>query len=191
MLEPFVILWRAKTQTQPRVARTCFERVRVHHPNALIVIFRDGEVDLSYVDERCCMARELCPDDLSAWNYFSTHERFCAGLLLHDDVFIGSRPFPPFLQNQFLWLENPDRPDVSFRIESSNEMITFKKPLGLLGYFRKTFLQGLPNNIHAFMFGAIRKGAGFMFGHDSPIVKKPDCLDALVQVDVPVYCRIE
>ncbi len=192
MYEPFVVLWRAQTRTSPHVARTCFERIRVHHPNALVLIFRDGEVDLNYVDERCCMVRVLCSDDVSAWQYFAGQERFGAGLLLHDNVFIGSRPFPPFLQNQFLWLENPDHPNVSFRLTPSNEVVTFKKPLGLLGYFRRSFVQGIPNNDpHAFMFGAIRKGAGFMFGYEPCIVKTDNRLDALVLADVPVYCKIE
>lgn len=190
MYEPFVILWRAHVSTSTRVARTCFGRIRVHHPNALVLIFRDGDVDLSYVDERCCMVRELCPDDLTAWLYFSSHERFGAGLLLHDSIFVGSRPFPPFTRDQFLWLENPDHPDVSFRVEPSNEIITFQKPLGLMGYFRRTGVQGMPNDTQAFIFRMIRKGTGFTFGCEPCDVKEEGCLDALVQVDVPVYCRI-
>jgi hypothetical protein len=191
MYEPFVILWRAQTRTPPHVARTCFERVRVHHPNVIIFIFRDGDVDLSYVDERCSMVCELCSDDVSAWHFFSSQERLGAGLLLHDNVFIGSRPFPPLIQNQFLWLENPEKPDVSFRIEPSGEVISFHKPLELMGYFRRSFLQTMPRDTAGFTYVAIRKGAGFMFGHESSIVKKANCLDALVQVDIPVYCRIE
>jgi len=191
MFEPFVILWRAQTQTPPHVARTCFERVRVHHPNVLILIFRDGDVDLTYVDERCCMVREACTDDVSAWHSFSAQECWGAGLLLHDNVFVGSRPFPPFLQNQFLWLENPDKPDVSFRVEPSGEVISFHKPLELMGYFRRSFLQTMPRDTIGFTYVAIRKGAGFMFGHDSSIVKKVDSIDALVCVDFPTCCRIE
>lgn len=192
--EPFVILWRARTATDPRVARTCFERIRVHHPNALVCVFRDGNVDLSYVDERCWMVRELCSDDMSAWQYFFTNDRsWGAGLLLHDNIFVGSRPFPPFLQNQFLWLDNPDRPDVSFRLEPSGQVVTFAKPLGLMGYFRKSFCRQIggrvPTDPNAFTFEAVRRGVGFMFRHEPCEVKR--CLDALVQADVPVYCRIE
>jgi len=190
MYEPFVILWRAQTRTQPRVARTCFERVRVHHPNALVLIFRDGEVDLSFVDDRCHMVHDLCMDDVSAWHYFSGHESFGAGLLLHDNLFVGSRPFPPFLQNQFLWLENTDRPHVSFRVEPSNEVVTFRKPLELMGYFRRSFLQHMPRDAVGFVYVATRKGAGFMFGYEPCCIKKEESLDALVLIDVPVYCRI-
>jgi hypothetical protein len=191
MFEPFVILWRAQTRTHPHVARTCFARVRVHHPNALIVVFRDGEVDLSFVDERCCMVRELCLDDISAWKYFASQERFGAGLLLRDNIFVGARPFPPFLQNQFFWLEDPDRPDVSFRLEPANDIITFPKPLGLLGYFRKSFVEGLPMNTTGFGYVATQKGTGFTFGYEPCSVKSKDHVDALVQVDVCVYCMIE
>lgn len=191
--EPFVILWRAQTSTDPRVARTCFERVRVHHPNALVCIFRDGNADLSYVDERCYMARDVCVDDVSAWRYFVMQEaadRWGAGLLLHDNIFVGSRPFPAFLQNQFLWLENPDRPDASFRLEPSGEIVSFPKPLGLLGYFRKSFFQNghVPSDPNMFVLDAVRRGVGFTFRRDPCELKH--CLDALVQADVPVYCRI-
>jgi hypothetical protein len=188
--EPFVVLWRAQTRTPPRVARTCFERVRVHHPNALVLIFRDGEVDLTYVDERCHMVRDLCSDDVTAWHYFSEQASFGAGLLLHDNLFIGSRPFPPFLQNQFLWRENPDRPGVSFRAEPSNEIISFHKPLELMGYFRRSFLQRMPRDPVGFAYVAHRIGVGFMFGYEPCITKKEECLDALLLVDVPVFCRI-
>lgn len=183
-----MILWRAQSSTDPHVARTCFGRIRVHHPNALVCIFRDGDIDLSYVDERCWMAREVCLDDMSVWQYFfGQEERWGAGLLLHDNIFVGSRPFPPFLQNQFLWVEN----DVTFRLEPSGEIVTFPKPLGLLGYFRRSLFHGrrVPTDPNAFTFEAIKKGTTFMFRHEPCEVKR--CLDVLVQADVPIFCRIE
>jgi hypothetical protein len=189
--EPFVILWRAQRQTPSNVARTCFAQLRVHYPNALVAVFRDdaSSIDFGYVDERCEMVRNTSCSDVEAWRWFSTRHHWKSGLLLRDNVFIGSRPFPPFLQNAFLWLGNED---VSFRNPTTQEVVTFKEPLGLMGYFRQSFVQSVsPTDARMFTFAAIRNGAKILFPHDACCVKRSSMLETVLAADVPVFCIFE
>ncbi len=189
--EPFVIVWRAQSQTPPKVRNECFKRVRVHHPNVLVfVVWEDAISDFSFVDERCRLCEQACASDFEAWKFFYEKRVGDSGLLVHDNLFIGSKPFPPFLSNQLFWTET-DTPSL-FELRSGDRVERVEIPtfFGFVGYLRRSCLREyfFRTGTHGLAYAL--KGFKITYPHERPSERTIGVLDDLVRLDVPVLCLI-
>ncbi len=190
--EPFVVLWRAQTNTSPKVRNECFKRVRVHHPNALVfVVWEEGVADFSFVDERCCVCEEVCASDFDAWRLFYHKKIGDSGLLLRDNLFVGSRPFPPFLSNQFFWTLSDNPALFELRSGERVERVELPSYFGHVGYLRRSCLreQYFRMGPDGFSF-ALKGTAKVAFPNERPLERPKDVLEELTRLDVPVVCLI-
>lgn len=194
--EPFVIVWRAQAQTPAQVRNECFKRIRVHHPNALVFVVWERDVsDFSFVDERCRVCEHVCQSDLDAWRMFYEARVGDSGLLLRDNLFVGSKPFPPFLHNQFLWCLGT----ASFGLRSGDatKQVVLKLHEGLLGYLRRSCMnaqlfRGMSENLFLYNLYERYSNISTTFPDDATVPSRSlSQLNALIDLDVPVYCFIK
>lgn len=189
--EPFVVVWRTQTKTPTKVRNECFKRVRVHHPNVQIfVVWEEGISDFSFVDERCRVCDSVCSSDFEAWKLFYEKRVGDSGLLLHDNLFIGSNPFPPFLSNQFFWTE-ADTPSL-FELRSGERVEQVEIPafFGFVGYLRRSCLRDhfFRTGTHGLAYGL--KGIKITYPNERPMERRNEFLEDLVRLDIPVVCLI-
>lgn len=188
--EPFVVVWRTQTQTPNRVRNECFKRVRVHHSNAIIfVVWESGVSDFSFVDERCRVCEIACNSDFEAWKLFYEKRIGDSGLLLHDNLFIGSNAFPPFLTNQIFWTQT-DTPSL-FELHSGERVERVEIPsfFGFVGYLRRSCLREYFFRTDIQLAYGL-KGIKITYPNERPIERTNEVLDDLVRLDIPVVCLI-
>jgi hypothetical protein len=189
--EPFVVVWRAQTQTSVKVRNECFKRVRVHHPNALVfVVWEEGVSDFSFVDERCSVCDQVCGSDYEAWKLFYEMRVGDSGLLLRDNLFVGSKPFPPFTTNQFFWTQT-DLPGL-FELHINDRSIRVEIPTYLfMGYLRRSCLSDhfFRTGPHGLSYG-LKDVVSITFPNERPIERISNLIDDLVRLDLPAMCLI-
>ena len=146
---PFVILFYVKRETP--VDADCFRQLRVHYPNAPVILFRASSefvVTATYMDEYTTLYPQICKTSLDVWKAFYRDTKHDSAILWPSNFFIGSMPLPPLMGPRFFWVGDADkltpsevkdvRSFASFASVVGDDDIICPGVVDLYGYMRRS-----------------------------------------------------
>jgi hypothetical protein len=101
---PFVILFYVRNPTTVATTKVCFQQMRVHYPNAPVIVFRANDTLELVADEYVTFFPQVCPTSLDVWKAFYKNTHHDSAILWPSHFFIGSLPLPPLLSSCFFWV---------------------------------------------------------------------------------------